>query len=54
MEQGTERKQIGARIGGFAPDLFAPGTYVVRLTIGDKIYTTSVVVLEDIWMLNEK
>ncbi|HUB82609.1 MAG TPA: hypothetical protein VMB03_27620 [Bryobacteraceae bacterium] len=27
-----------------------PGSYVVRLTAGDKTYTSSVVVLEDIWM----
>jgi hypothetical protein len=27
-----------------------PGSYLVRLTIGDKTFTSSVVVLEDIWM----
>jgi hypothetical protein len=27
-----------------------PGSYMVRLTAGDKTFTTSVQVLEDIWM----
>jgi len=27
-----------------------PGTYTVRLRVGDQTLTTAVVVLEDIWM----
>jgi hypothetical protein len=27
-----------------------PGTYFVRVTVGGKTYTSSVNVLEDIWM----
>jgi hypothetical protein len=27
-----------------------PGSYMVRLTVGDKTFTSSVQVLEDIWM----
>ena len=42
----------GGRGGGGGQ--VAAGTYVVRLTVGDKVYTTSVVVLEDIWMMAEK
>jgi hypothetical protein len=34
--------------GGAAP--VTPGTYMVRLTVGDKTYMSSVDVLEDIWM----
>ena len=45
---------VGGRGGGGGGTLVEPGTYVVRLTIGDKTYTTSVQVLEDIWMQTEK
>jgi hypothetical protein len=31
-----------------------PGTYQVRLTIGDKTYLTTVTLLEDIWMMTER
>jgi hypothetical protein len=34
--------------GGAAP--VTPGTYMVRLTVGDKSYMSSVDVLEDTWM----
>jgi photosystem II stability/assembly factor-like uncharacterized protein len=44
----------GGGFGGGGGGLVEPGTYVVRLTIGDKVYTTSVQVLEDIWMQSEK
>jgi hypothetical protein len=37
----------GGNAGGGPVD---PGSYLVRLTIGDKTFTSSVVVLEDIWM----
>jgi photosystem II stability/assembly factor-like uncharacterized protein len=43
----------GGGFGGGAPATggpVEPGSYVVRLTAGDKTYTSSVVVLEDIWM----
>ena len=30
--------------------LVEPGTYMVRLTVGDKVLNSSVVVMEDIWM----
>ena len=45
----------GGRGGGFgfgAPQgpLMEPGNYLVRLTIGDRTLTSSVDVLEDIWM----
>jgi hypothetical protein len=40
--------------GGFggpvAGPLVEPGTYMVRLTVGDKVLHSSVVVMEDIWM----
>ena len=40
--------------GGFGGGVTAgpvdPGVYMVRLTVGDKTYTSSVNVLEDIWM----
>jgi hypothetical protein len=40
----------GGRGGGGGAALLAPGTYTVRLTVGGQTLTTSVVVLEDIWM----
>ena len=36
--------------GGGGGALVDPGTYLVRLTAGGQTLTTSVVVLEDIWM----
>jgi hypothetical protein len=42
----------GGRGGG--GNLVDPGTYQVRLTIGDKTYLTTVTVVEDIWMMTEK
>ncbi|HKV98509.1 MAG TPA: hypothetical protein VJN96_01735, partial [Vicinamibacterales bacterium] len=36
--------------GGGGGELVDPGTYLVRLTAGGQTLTTSVVVLEDIWM----
>jgi len=41
------------RIGGPAGTV-EPGTYLVRLTVGGQTLTTSVVVLEDIWMRAER
>jgi photosystem II stability/assembly factor-like uncharacterized protein len=35
--------------GGGASTLVDPGAYMVRLTVGDKTYSSSVQVLEDIW-----
>ena len=40
----------GGAFGGNAAGPAAPGTYMVRLKVGDQTMTTSVVVLEDIWM----
>jgi len=42
----------GGGRGGFGGGAAAvdPGTYIVRLTAGGQTLTTSVVVLEDIWM----
>ena len=40
----------GGRGGGGGGALVAPGTYTVRLTVGGQTLTTSVVVLDDIWM----
>jgi len=40
----------GGRGGGGGNTLVEPGNYIVRLTIGTQSYSTSVVVLEDIWM----
>jgi hypothetical protein len=36
--------------GGGAAQMVEPGTYVVRLTVGDKVFTSSVDVMDDIWM----
>jgi photosystem II stability/assembly factor-like uncharacterized protein len=36
--------------GGFGGSLVEPGAYMVRLTVGAQTLTTSVTVLEDIWM----
>jgi hypothetical protein len=36
--------------GGFGGGPVAPGTYLVRLTMGGETHMTSVVVLEDVWM----
>jgi hypothetical protein len=36
--------------GGGGAAMVTPGTYMVRLTVGDKTYMSSVDVLEDIWM----
>jgi photosystem II stability/assembly factor-like uncharacterized protein len=38
----------GGGFGNFAP-LAAPGTYLVKVQVGDKEYTTKVVVEEDVW-----
>jgi hypothetical protein len=37
--------------GGFGggSNLVDPGVYMIRLTVGDKTYTSSITVLEDIW-----
>ena len=40
----------GGRGGGGATGPVDPGTYMVKLTVGGQTLTTSVVVLEDIWM----
>jgi hypothetical protein len=40
----------GGGFGGAAAGPVDPGSYIVRLTVGDKTYTSSVNVLEDIWM----
>jgi hypothetical protein len=36
--------------GGGGGGMVAPGTYLVRLTIGGETHATSVTVLEDVWM----
>jgi hypothetical protein len=43
----------GGGFGGGAPQgpLLTPGTYMVRLTVGGKTLTTSVDILDDIWMI---
>jgi hypothetical protein len=40
----------GGGFGGAGGGPLEPGTYIVKLTIGDKSFTTSVDVVEDIWM----
>jgi hypothetical protein len=40
----------GGGFGGGASGLLEPGTYMVRLIVGGQTLTTSVTVLEDIWM----
>jgi hypothetical protein len=40
----------GGGFGGFGGGVLEPGTYMVRLTAGGETLTTSVVLLEDIWM----
>ena len=40
----------GGGFGGGGGAAVPPGTYMVRLTVGDKTYMSSVDVLEDIWM----
>jgi hypothetical protein len=44
----------GGGFGGFGfaaqGTVLEPGTYMVRITVGDKTLTSSVVVLDDIWM----
>jgi photosystem II stability/assembly factor-like uncharacterized protein len=40
----------GGGFGGFGGGLVAPGTYMVRLTVGSQVITSSVNVLDDIWM----
>ncbi|MCU1232184.1 MAG: hypothetical protein JWP63_151, partial [Candidatus Solibacter sp.] len=43
----------GGGFGGFGGGqgaLVEPGTYMLRLTVGDKVVNSSVVVMEDIWM----
>jgi photosystem II stability/assembly factor-like uncharacterized protein len=40
----------GGRGGGGGGAMLAPGTYVVRLTVGGQTLMSSVVILEDIWM----
>ncbi len=39
----------GGRRGALGPVL-APGTYMIRIVVGDKTLTSSVDVLEDVWM----
>ena len=42
----------GGRGGpAFGGALVSPGTYLVRLTIGNQTMTTAVTVLEDVWMV---
>jgi hypothetical protein len=41
---------FGGGGGGGVGTLVEPGTYMVRLTVGGQILTSSVTVLEDIWM----
>jgi hypothetical protein len=43
----------GGGRGGGAPAgaLVSPGTYVVRIALGGQTLTTSVTVLEDVWMV---
>jgi hypothetical protein len=40
----------GGGFGGAGGGPLEPGTYMVRLTVGDKTFNSSVEVLEDIWM----
>lgn len=40
----------GGGRGGFGGNTVAPGSYLVRLTVGGQTLTTSVLVVEDIWM----
>jgi len=40
----------GGGFGGAGGGPVEPGVYMVKLTVGDKSYTSSVNVLEDIWM----
>jgi hypothetical protein len=40
----------GGGFGGGGAGPVEPGVYMVKLTVGDKTYTSSVNVLEDIWM----
>jgi hypothetical protein len=44
----------GGRFGTPLGPLLAPGTYMVRLTAGGQTLTTSVDVLEDVWMNIER
>ena len=44
----------GGGFGGGGNTMLEPGTYVVRLTVGDKTYTSTVTLVEDIWMNIEK
>ena len=44
------RQRGGGGFGGFGGALVQPGTYMVRLTVGSQTLTSSVNVLEDIWM----
>ncbi|MDQ3069653.1 MAG: hypothetical protein M3R55_07990 [Acidobacteriota bacterium] len=37
-------------VSGGGPQMAAPGTYMVRVTVGTQTLTTSVVLLEDVWM----
>jgi PKD repeat protein len=39
--------------GGGGGSTVDPGNYMVRLTVGGQTLSTSVVVLEDIWMKKE-
>jgi hypothetical protein len=41
---------VSAGGGGFGGAPVAPGTYMIRLTVGTQTLTSSVSVLEDIWM----
>jgi PKD repeat protein len=43
----------GGRGGGGGGTMVEPGNYTVRLTVGGQTLSTSVVVLEDIWMKKE-
>jgi photosystem II stability/assembly factor-like uncharacterized protein len=47
---GGGRGGGGGGFGGGASSLLEPGTYMVRLIVGGQTLTTSVTVLEDIWM----
>ena len=44
----------GGGFGGGGNAMLDPGTYQVRLTVGDKTYLTTVTLMEDIWMTTER
>src|SRR5579863_2819123 len=46
---GTGVPFVAGGRGGGGSTLVDPGVYTVRLTVGDKTYTSAVEVLDDIW-----